>query len=54
MIVLSAHGTTCNSERSLGSVATHTLVHAVLPVLVVQDLPAPTTTRDRREAWVAH
>jgi nucleotide-binding universal stress UspA family protein len=33
MIVLSAHGTTCNSERSLGSVATHTLVHAVLPPL---------------------
>jgi nucleotide-binding universal stress UspA family protein len=38
LVVLSAHGSTCNRERSFGAVATHLLAHSVAPVLVLQDL----------------
>lgn len=54
MIVLTAHGITCNTERSLGSVATHILHYATLPVLVVQDLPKAAPQRERHEGWGAH
>jgi nucleotide-binding universal stress UspA family protein len=43
LIVLSAHGSTCNPERSFGSVTTHLLAHSPVPVLVLQDLNAPDT-----------
>jgi nucleotide-binding universal stress UspA family protein len=38
LIVLSAHGNTCNQARSFGSVAAHLLDHALVPLLVLQDL----------------
>jgi nucleotide-binding universal stress UspA family protein len=38
LVVISAHGSTCNRERSFGAVATHLLAHSVAPVLVLQDL----------------
>jgi nucleotide-binding universal stress UspA family protein len=38
LVVLSAHGSTCNRERSFGGVATHLLAHSVAPLLVLQDL----------------
>jgi nucleotide-binding universal stress UspA family protein len=39
LVVLSAHGTTCNPVRSFGSVTAHLLEHASAPLLVLQDLP---------------
>jgi nucleotide-binding universal stress UspA family protein len=39
LIVLSAHGSTCNRAGTFGSVATYVLLHAVVSVLVLQDLP---------------
>jgi nucleotide-binding universal stress UspA family protein len=47
LIVLSAHGTTCNADHPFGSVTIHALAHAKLPVLVVQDLPASERRSDR-------
>jgi nucleotide-binding universal stress UspA family protein len=38
LIVLSAHGATCNSELPFGSVTTHLLTHSVVPLFVLQDL----------------
>lgn len=38
LIVLSAHGSGCDSERSFGSVATFLLTHSLVPLLVLQDL----------------
>jgi nucleotide-binding universal stress UspA family protein len=39
LIVLSAHGSTCNPARTFGSVAAHMLSHSMVPLLVLQDLP---------------
>jgi nucleotide-binding universal stress UspA family protein len=39
MVVLTAHGTTCNAERAFGSVTSYVLAHARLPVFVFQDMP---------------
>jgi len=39
LVVLSAHGSTCNPARTLGSVAVHLLSHSMVPLLVLQDLP---------------
>ena len=38
LIVLSAHGSACDSERSFGSVTTFLLTHSMVPLLVLQDL----------------
>ena len=38
LIVLSAHGATCNSASTFGSVTAHLLTHSVVPLLVLQDL----------------
>lgn len=38
LIVLSAHGRTCNVSRPFGSVTAHLLTHANVPVLVLQDV----------------
>jgi nucleotide-binding universal stress UspA family protein len=38
LIVLSAHGSTCNPARTFGSVTAHLLTYAVAPLLVIQDL----------------
>lgn len=38
LIVLTAHGTTCDSEIPFGSVAAYLLTHSTLPLLVFQDL----------------
>ncbi len=40
LVVLSAHGASCNSQCQFGNVASHFLAHSGAPVLVIQDLPA--------------
>jgi nucleotide-binding universal stress UspA family protein len=39
LIVLSAHGATCDSRRSFGSITAYLLTHSAVPLLVLQDLP---------------
>ncbi len=39
LVVLSAHGSTCNAARPFGSVTDYLLTHLTVPVLVLQDLP---------------
>ena len=39
LIVLSAHGASCNHAATFGSVATYALLHSVVSVLVLQDMP---------------
>ena len=39
LIVLSAHGSACDSSRSFGSVTACLLTHAAVPLLTLQDLP---------------
>jgi len=38
LLVLSAHGNTCNSAHPFGSVTAYAMAHATIPLLVVQDL----------------
>jgi nucleotide-binding universal stress UspA family protein len=38
MLVLTAHGSTCNLGRAFGSVASYLLAHARLPIFVFQDV----------------
>jgi nucleotide-binding universal stress UspA family protein len=45
LVVLSAHGATCNAARAFGSVTAHLLEHSVTPLLILQDLPEPETRR---------
>lgn len=47
LIVLSAHGASCDPARSFGGVTTHLLTHARVPLLVLQDLPATELRRTR-------
>jgi nucleotide-binding universal stress UspA family protein len=39
LIVLTAHGSTCNVERPFGSVVSYLLAHTQLPIFVFQDMP---------------
>jgi nucleotide-binding universal stress UspA family protein len=39
LVVLSAHGSTCNAARPFGSVTECLLQHSTVPLLVLQDLP---------------
>jgi len=39
LIVLSAHGSACDSTRSFGSVTASLLTHTTVPLLTLQDLP---------------
>lgn len=39
MLVVTAHGATCNAERPFGSVVLYVLAHGRLPIFVVQDIP---------------
>ena len=39
LIVLSAHGSSCNPARLYGSVAEYMLTHSTTPLLMLQDLP---------------
>jgi nucleotide-binding universal stress UspA family protein len=51
LVVLSAHGATCDPARSFGSVTMHLLTHSVAPLLVLQDLAteqAPDALTERR------
>jgi nucleotide-binding universal stress UspA family protein len=43
MLVLTAHGATCNGGRVFGSVASYLLTHGRLPILVLQDMPQSST-----------
>ena len=45
LVVLSAHGNTCNPLRPFGSVAAHLLAHSSVPLLVLQDLPEAESER---------
>jgi nucleotide-binding universal stress UspA family protein len=45
MLALTAHGTTCNMERTFGSVASYLLSHARLPLFVLQDMPRSSMER---------
>jgi nucleotide-binding universal stress UspA family protein len=45
LIVLSAHGSACDPVHSFGSVTTDLLAHSPLPMLVLQDLPNETWSR---------
>ena len=38
LVVLSAHGATCNPNLTAGSVTVHLLAHSIVPLLVLQDL----------------
>jgi nucleotide-binding universal stress UspA family protein len=40
LMVLSAHGSGCDSTQSFGSVTAYLLTHSTIPLLVLQDLPA--------------
>ncbi len=48
LVVLSAHGATCNPAHPFGSVTGHLLAHSTAPVLVLQDL---TTSELDRSIW---
>jgi len=39
MLILTAHGSTCNQGRAFGSVASYLLAHAQQPLFVLQDIP---------------
>lgn len=41
LVVLSAHGSTCNPTLTYGSFTTHLLTHSLVPLLVLQDLRGP-------------
>lgn len=45
LVVLSAHGSVCNSTRPFGSVTHHLLGHSTVPLLVLQDLSEPDLER---------
>ncbi len=45
LVILSAHGATCNAARAFGSVTAHLMAHSVIPLLVLQDLPEPELQR---------
>jgi nucleotide-binding universal stress UspA family protein len=38
LLVLAAHGASCDTERPFGTVAAHMLAHGKLPLLILQDL----------------
>ncbi len=38
LVVLSAHGSTCNPALTCGSITAHLLAHSIVPLLVIQDL----------------
>ena len=50
LVVLSAHGATCDAERSFGGFIAHLMGASTVPMLVLQDLPA----RDARTVQVPH
>lgn len=39
LLLVSAHGSTCNPRRRFGSVTSYLIAHSTTPVLVLQDLP---------------
>jgi nucleotide-binding universal stress UspA family protein len=49
LVVLSAHGSVCNSMRPFGSVTHHLLAHSTVPLLVLQDLSEPGLERSGEE-----
>jgi nucleotide-binding universal stress UspA family protein len=40
LVILSAHGSGCDSTQSFGSVTGYLLTHSMVPLLVLQDLPS--------------
>jgi nucleotide-binding universal stress UspA family protein len=51
LIVVSAHGSTCNPTLTCGSVTAHLLLHSAVPLLVLQDLrDSELRGRDREQS----
>lgn len=50
LLVLAAHGATCDAERPFGSVTAYAMSHGKLPLLVLQDLPASDRESSRQPA----
>jgi len=54
LVVVAAHGSTCNPALTCGSVTAHLLAHSAVPLLVLQDLPRLRAARaGRRPARAA-
>ena len=53
LVILSAHGVTCNAARPFGNVTTHLLANSVVPLLVLQDLSELEGTTDVHDEEVA-
>jgi nucleotide-binding universal stress UspA family protein len=49
LIVVSAHGSTCNPTLTCGSVTAHLLLHSLVPLLVLQDLRDSELRGQKRE-----
>jgi nucleotide-binding universal stress UspA family protein len=49
LIVVSAHGSTCNPALTCGSVTAHLLLHSTVPLLVLQDLRDSELRGQKRE-----
>lgn len=50
LVILSAHGTTCNAARPFGSVTGHLLAHSTSALLVLQDMPRSIASRPGHSA----
>lgn len=50
LVVLSAHGASGDGERSFGNVTSYLLTHGRIPILVLQDVPAPLPARGALDA----
>ena len=40
LIVIAAHGASCDAAKSFGTVTEYLLAHSIVPLLVLQDVPA--------------
>jgi nucleotide-binding universal stress UspA family protein len=49
LIVVSAHGSTCNPALTFGGVTAHLLTHSGVPLLVLQDLPDSRVRLEERD-----
>jgi len=55
LVLLSAHGTTCNPDHRFGSETAHAIAHASQALLVFQDLPeAPAAAEEGMESRCSH
>jgi nucleotide-binding universal stress UspA family protein len=50
LLILSAHGHSGGSQRPFGNVATNFITYGLVPLLIVQDMPAPKTGASSQSA----